>query len=175
MTRSALLLACASCVLLLVGAGALLLLSAGEGDGDAETAPPRVDAGVEYVDEPPGRVCQALPSFDNDRLRLRQFMRDVRRLTDRPRVPVAWLIDADTTGDKDELARSLSRAAFSVETGRFESGSWLVTAQRRTRLDLPALAREKKALLRASSARSDRTVLMVAYPGAGCEDVGPDG
>ena len=88
---------------------------------------------------------------------------------------MAWLIDADTTADKDELERSLTRAGFRVQTGRFESGSWLVTAQGRTRLDLPALARAKKALLRASSARSDRTVLMVAYPRAGCEDVGPDG
>lgn len=167
--------ACVSCVLLSAGAGALLLLSSREGDGDADTAPPRADAGVEYVDEPPGRICQALPSFANDRLLLRQFVRDVRRLTDRPRVPVAWLIDADTTADKDELARSLSRAGFSAGTGRFESGSWLVTAQRRTRLDLGALAREKKALRRASSARSNRTVLMVAYPRGGCEDVGPDG
>ena len=117
MTRSALLLACVSCVLLSAGAGAGALVLLPSSDGDAETAAPRLDAGVEYVDEPPGRICQALPSFGNDRLRLRQFMRDVRRLIDRPRVPVAWLIDADTTADKDELARSLSRAGFSVETG----------------------------------------------------------
>lgn len=81
MTRSALLLACVSCVVLSAGAGTVLLLSSSEGAGDAETAPPRVDAGVEYVDEPPGRICQALPSFGNERLRLRRFMRDLRRLT----------------------------------------------------------------------------------------------
>ena len=154
-----------------------MVLSSGEGDADAGTAPPgRVEAGVEYVDEPPGdRICEALPSFGNDRLRLRRFIRAVRRLTDRPQVTVAWLIDADTTADKGELARSLGRARFGVDAGRFDGGSYGVRATRRTSLNLPSLVREKDALLRASPARSDRTILMVAYPQAGCEDLGPAG
>lgn len=156
-------------------AAAVALSSSGEGAVHAETGSPgTIGARVEYVDEPPGdRICEALPSFGNDRLRLRQFMRAVRRLTDRPQVTVAWLIDADTTADKGELARSLGRAGFRVDAGRFEGGSYGVRATRRTSLNLPALVREKDALLRASPARNDRTILMVAYPQAGCEDVGP--
>ena len=177
MTRRALLFVVVACVLLTGGGGALVLLSSGQADGDATAAPPaRLDARVEYVDEPPGnRICEALPSFGDDRLRLRQFMRAVRRLTDAPRVTVAWLIDADTAAAKDALARSLGRAGFEVNAGRFDGGAYGVRATRRTSLSLPALVHEKDALLRASPARSGRTVLMVAYPRVGCEDVGPDG
>ena len=165
-----------ACVLLTGGAGALVLLSSAEGTGEVDNAPPgRVDAGVEYVDEPPGdRICEALPSFGDDRLRLRRFMRAVRRLTDAPKVAVAWLLDADTASDTDDLQRSLGRASFEVDTGRFDGGTYGVRATRRTELDLSTLVHEKSALLRASPARSRRAVLMVAYPQVGCEDVGPD-
>lgn len=161
------------CVLLAGGAGALVLSA----NDDAGTAPRagNPEARVEYVDELPGdRVCQPLPSFGKDRLRLKQFMRDVRRLAQQRHVTVAWLIDADTAADKNELARSLGAAGFTVEAGRFDSGSYGITAVRRTSLDLPALEREKEALLRASPARSERMTLMVAYPAAGCADRGPD-
>jgi hypothetical protein len=164
----------------LAGGGvALVLSSSGKSDTDAGTGS-RVtsgyDAGVEFVDEPPGdRVCQPLPSFGEDRQRLKRFTRAVRQLTQKQEVAVAWLIDADTAADKDELTRTLDAAGFTVQAGRFEGGSWSVTATRRTSLDLSALTREQDALLRASPARSDRTILMVAYPAAGCKDTGPGG
>lgn len=166
-----------ACVLLAGGATTLALVSSGQGDNDAATAPPsRGDAGVEYVDEPPGdRICEALPSFDDNRLRLRRFARAVRRVTNAPRAPVTWLIDADTATDKDDLARSLGRAGFVIDTSRYDGGAYGVRATRRTSLELTALVHEKDALLRASPARSDRTVLMVAYPRTGCEDVVPNG
>lgn len=178
MTRRTVGLVLLAFVLLAGGAAAAVMLStSGDGDGHAKTAPAaRGDAGVEYVEDPPGgRICEALPSFGDDRLRLRRFMRAVRRVTDAPRVTVAWLIDADTAADEDELVRSLDTAGYDIDAARFDGGAYGVTATRRTTIDLPALMREKDTVRRASRPHSDRATLMVAYPAAACDDLGPSG
>lgn len=85
---------------------------------------------------------------------------------------------ADRRGHHGRQGRACAQpgqGGIKVDAGRFDGGSWGVTATRRASLDLSALVREKDALLEASPTRSARTVVMVAYPADGCEDVGPDG